>query len=108
MEGIILLGSIALLLVVIRLIAVKRNSSRGWRVRQVGANQFEYTELDENGIWRSLTFESELNAKGYPRHVLQIPLNWDVFPEWAQENKSQIMERVTEKCKSPTYTIEEL
>lgn len=107
LEGVIMLLSLVILLVVIRLVSVKKSASKGWRVLRTGNNQIEYAELDESGNWSSIRFESEMYVKGYPRHVIYIPINWDALPSWSQVKKDEILERITEKFKSPTYTLVE-
>lgn len=102
--GFSLLAIIIALLSIIQLFKLQKEKKRGWKIRKVGNGKIEYSELIQEN-WRSIEFKIELYSKVVARHAIIIPLEWNQYPEWAQENRKSILERISKQFKEPQFTI---
>jgi len=104
-EAFLMLGGVLVFLAVIFIWNSFKEKKRKWKIRKGDSNTREYLELDEYGIWRHISFTCEHYAKDVPRHLLYVKKNWDVYPEWAQLRKDEIIERLRSVLKEPEYTF---
>jgi hypothetical protein len=108
LEGLFMLGSLIVLLLLISSRNSNRELKRKWKIRRGGDHSRIYIEVDPSGGWRQITFRCEPYAKHVPRHALYLSKDWKRYPEWAQSRKDEIMDRIKSELKEPEYTIVEV
>jgi hypothetical protein len=100
-----MLSSVLVLLSIIYLVKLITTKEQGWKIKK-GENFTQiYSELDNDGNWRSISFDCEQYAKNVPRHALIIDKNWNNYPEWAATRKQEILDRLRSVLREPEYTI---
>jgi hypothetical protein len=100
----ILLAIIALVIGTNSVFANKKKLKRGWKIQREAKDMHLYAELFD-GEWRSIEIKSEWYSKNVPRHAIYIKRDWSSYPDWAQERKELIIQRLQEEFKPPTFTI---
>ena len=103
-EAFVMLGGLCVFLFLLFVWNSFKENKRKWKIRKGEDHSCEYLELDENGIWRSISFSSEAYSKNYTRHVIYIPKNWGNYPDWAKKRKEEILNRLKSVLKEPEYT----
>jgi hypothetical protein len=104
MFGLILLLVLILLLIVIFFFRVSKEDALGWRFRSVGEDQIVYSEVID-GAWESISFQLIRYSKDAPRHVIEVPQDWNEFPLWAQHHQEIIMNRMRKQFQYPQYSL---
>lgn len=107
-EGFLMLGGVLVFLSLIFIWNSFKENKRKWKIRKGDNYTYEYLEMDENGIWRNITFVCELYTKNAPRHVIYVCKNWEDYPDWAQTRKEEILNRMKSVLKDPEYTFIEI
>ncbi|MDX2360161.1 MAG: hypothetical protein QNK23_05115 [Crocinitomicaceae bacterium] len=103
-EGILMLTGVLIILFAIFIWTNYKAKKRGWKVKKDGNSKQQYLELDGNN-WRSITFDCEMYSNDVPRHAIIISKDWEMYPEWAQDKKDEIITRLKNSLKEPAYTI---
>lgn len=104
-EGFLMLGGVLVFLLLIFIWNSFKERNQKWKIRKGNNDTIEYLELDENGMWRSISFACEPYAKNVPRHALYIRENWEDYPDWVHSRKEEILIRLKGVLKEPEYTI---
>ncbi len=105
--ALVLIGFVLTALTINATFATKKQIKQGWKTYREGKEAHFYAELIE-GNWRSIQFDSEWYSKNAPRHILYIKKDWSSYPDWAQDRKEIIIDRLHQKFKPPTFTIIEV
>ncbi len=107
-EGFLMLGGVLVFLLLIFIWKSVKENKRKWKIRNGDNYTREYLELDENGVWRRISFTCESYKKNFPRHVIYIRKNWENYPEWTNKRKEEILSRLKSVLKEPEYTYIEI
>jgi len=98
------IGLLIFVLIVVFLLKKNKEGNQGWRFRKIGEGQLQYAQIHDE-LWESISFRLTLYAKDVPRHKIEVPEDWSVFPGWAQQEKELILERLSKSFPAPQYTI---
>ena len=82
----------------------RRDVRRGWRLRCLGRDEFQYQEFID-GKWMSITITAEL-LSGKPQRIFYVPTEekWKQFPEWVRDRRAEVIARMKTQYPEPHYS----